>query len=152
MRETTLLHAERVNNSPRIEFDPTRKHDPSVGAETGIIPLASKPEWRTYWKPRNRHRIGMFLEETDVIATWVGYKHNQNPDVPLGTPAHHTMGVVTARIDRIEVASGAQFRDDQDVFMHGYVSWVGRSSLEVTVGVSQNDADHVPRQAPLSNQ
>ena len=35
------------------------------------------------------------------IKAIVGYKHNQDPAMELGTPAHHIIGVVTARVDRI---------------------------------------------------
>ncbi|KAH7716109.1 acyl-coenzyme A thioesterase 9 [Aphelenchoides avenae] len=87
----------------------------------------------------------MVIEEMDVLATWIGYKHNQDPSVPMGTPGHHTMGIVTARIDRMDVVPGAEFRDDQDVVMHGYVSWMGKSSMELTIDVSQNDANMIPR-------
>ncbi|KAH7720046.1 hypothetical protein AAVH_12467 [Aphelenchoides avenae] len=78
------------------------------------------------------------------IATWVGYKHNQDPAVPMGIPAHHTIGVVTVLVDRIDVAPGARFRSDKDILIHGYVSWLGKSSMEVSVDVAQIDADHVP--------
>lgn len=35
------------------------------------------------------------------FLAWVGYKHNQNPLVPMTTPSHHTIGVVTAFVDTI---------------------------------------------------
>jgi hypothetical protein len=93
-RERLIAHAEKVYRYKRVEFDPTREHDPTIGMDSAVIPLASRPEcWRLYRNPRNECRFGMILEELDIMATWVGYKHNQDPNVPMVTPGgHHTMG------------------------------------------------------------
>lgn len=36
-------------------------------------------------------------------------------------------------------------RSDEDIEMHGFVSWVGRSSIESTMTLKQNDANGNPR-------
>lgn len=87
----------------RVEFDATRAHDRSIGTQHSIIPIASRhsTSWRTYQHNKKLCRFGVVLEELDILATYVGYKHNQDPNVPIGTPAHHSLGVVTGRVDRV---------------------------------------------------
>uniref|UniRef100_A0A915EF80 HotDog ACOT-type domain-containing protein n=1 Tax=Ditylenchus dipsaci TaxID=166011 RepID=A0A915EF80_9BILA len=116
----------------KMEFDPQRQHTVANGSSTSVIPLSSDKMLKQYYSThRNKARYGMLMEQLDMFATWLGYKHNQAPEVSMDVPAHHTIGVVTALVDRIDVHQEQGPASDKDIFYHGYTSWVGKSSSEV---------------------
>lgn len=86
----------------KCAFDASAERSVAEGSETAVIPLASDELLRLYYMTHRRTaRVGMLIEQLDMFATWIGYKHNQDPRVPMSRPAHHTIGVVTAFVDRI---------------------------------------------------
>ena len=38
-------------------------------------------------------------------SVWLAYKHNQGPEIPMGTPNHTPMIAVTACVDKISARS-----------------------------------------------
>jgi acyl-coenzyme A thioesterase 9 len=113
-----------------------RAHPPS--ASTCLIPLASQPEVRLHYVNKtNMTRFGKILEDLDTFAVWIAYRHNQGPDVDLGTtPNHIPFNAVTACVDKINLQNRI-IRSDLDIVMSGVVTWVGRSSMEITMKLSQ---------------
>uniref|UniRef100_A0A1I7YH37 HotDog ACOT-type domain-containing protein n=1 Tax=Steinernema glaseri TaxID=37863 RepID=A0A1I7YH37_9BILA len=124
---------------------PTQGHSVEVGRDKVIIPLKSEPGIRLqYTNYKMFTRLGMILEDLDTFAVWIAYKHNQAASVPMGTPAHEPMCIVTACVDKIDFHD-QDIQSDQDIEMHGHVSWVGRSSIEVTMTLKQKPYDsHEP--------
>lgn len=72
----------------------------------------------------------------------------------MGIANHQPMTIVTASLDRIGEYSkrspcisklsdmqNTEIRSDLDIIMSGYVSWVGRSSSEVTLKLEQKHSD-----------
>lgn len=115
-----------------------RAHPPSASASTCIIPLASQPEIRLHYVNKtNMTRFGKILEDLDTFAVWLAYKHNQGPNTELGTSLNHLpFNAVTACVDKINLQNRI-IRSDLDIVMNGIVSWVGRSSLEITMNLTQ---------------
>lgn len=97
----------------------------------------------------------MILETLKVnikFLVWMAYRHNQGPDVELGkflafllpnkistslgTPNHPPFIAVTACVDKINLQNRI-IRSDLDIVMSGVVTWVGRSSMEITMHLAQ---------------
>jgi acyl-coenzyme A thioesterase 9 len=118
----------------------------SASRDVAIIPLGSQPERRLeYLNYRDTVRFGQILEDLDTFAVWLAYKHNQAGGVAMGIPALHSpMLIVTACVDRIDM-SNTKILTDNDIEMHGFVSWVGRSSIESTMTLKQNDENGISR-------
>ncbi|KAH7700733.1 hypothetical protein AAVH_32144, partial [Aphelenchoides avenae] len=144
IRRRVYIHSDAVYAQPYTEFDPTRRHTVDVGLQKSVIPIASGTEYRQfYFTPDNQLRMGMLLEELDLISTWCSYKHNQDPRVPMGSPGgSHTMGAVTARMDRIDIPDGVTIRADRDIYTAGFVTWSGSSSMEITIHYQQQDPEN----------
>ncbi|KAJ3298667.1 Acyl-coenzyme A thioesterase 9, mitochondrial [Rhizoclosmatium sp. JEL0117] len=86
----------------------------------------------------NRIRVGKVLEDLDALAGSIGQLHCEGSSRPLS--------IVTASVDRIDLIH--DIPTDQDVAVYGHVSYVGKSSMEVTVnmetvvdGISAEDVD-----------
>lgn len=75
-------------------------------------------------------RFGRLLESMDVMAGFASYRH---------CCSHHAvdnpMGIVTALVDRIDMHE--KIAIDRDVRLSAFVSWVGRSSMEVKITLDQ---------------
>ncbi|CAD5214565.1 unnamed protein product [Bursaphelenchus xylophilus] len=121
------------------------KHDaagysPRQSASACIIPLGSEPSIRIFYVANTEHvRFGKILEDLDTFAVWMAYRHNQGPEVPMGTPNHIPFHAVTACVDKINLKHRT-IKSDLDILMTGLVTWVGRSSIEVTMHLSQKYA------------
>ena len=97
-------HVAAAPTVPTPEFDPTRAHPPSASATRCIIPLSTHPKCQVRYMNASgyaRSRFGVLLEDLDMFAVWLAFRHNQPIGVPMGTPAHHPMLIVTACVDRI---------------------------------------------------
>ncbi|KAK0403769.1 hypothetical protein QR680_017116 [Steinernema hermaphroditum] len=149
VRETLQRHVSALQNpaalTAKVPAYSALGHSVDVGRDKVIIPLKSKPEIRLYYTNYKLFaRLGMILEDLDTFAVWIAYKHNQAMSVPMGTPAHEPMCIVTACVDKIDFHD-QDIQSDQDIEMHGHVSWVGRSSIEVTMTLKQKPYDfHEP--------
>ena len=60
----------------------------------------------------------------------------------MGQPNHPPMITVTACVDKINLQNRV-IRSDLDIIMSGMVTWVGRSSAEITM--------HLVSEAPIWN-
>ncbi|KAI6233385.1 Acyl-coenzyme A thioesterase 9, mitochondrial [Aphelenchoides fujianensis] len=137
INEIIFRHVALQRDVQTIPADPLRAHPPSASASACLIPLASQPEIRlNYVNKFNMTRFGKILEDLDTFAVWLAYKHNQDPAVELGTPTHPPFHAVTACVDKINLQNRV-IRADLDILMSGMVTWVGRSSLEITMHLTQ---------------
>nr|XP_053642235.1 acyl-coenzyme A thioesterase 9, mitochondrial-like isoform X2 [Cherax quadricarinatus]XP_053642236.1 acyl-coenzyme A thioesterase 9, mitochondrial-like isoform X2 [Cherax quadricarinatus] len=105
--------------------------------DSALIPLGSNERLREkYVTFMGGVRIGRLLEDLDVFAVWLCYKHLKNPRQREDMPSPYS--IVTALVDRIDFNQGSILRPDKDIRLSGHVSWAGRSSLEVIITVEQN--------------
>lgn len=65
-----------------------------------------------------------------MISAYIGYKHNQNPSIPIGTPAHHTIGIVTGRVERV----GKNILLKKIFYHATYMSWINGNGFEFQEG------------------
>lgn len=107
-----------------------------------LIPLSLKSsniEFHTkYINWRNHVRFGMLLEDLDTFAVWLAYRHNQGEiGVHSNSNDFEPITFVTACVDHIRMDDKYDIVLDEDIYMDGFVSWVGRSSLETSMQLSQ---------------
>ncbi|XP_045623522.1 acyl-coenzyme A thioesterase 9, mitochondrial isoform X1 [Procambarus clarkii] len=109
-----------------------------------LIPLGSEERLREkYVTFMGGVRIGRLLEDLDVFAVWLCYKHIKNPRQKDDMPSPYS--IVTALVDRIDFNQEAILRPDKDIRLSGHVSWTGRSSMETIITVEQ-DIDGIWKQ------
>jgi len=77
----------------------------------------------------NGLRLGKLLEDLDLIAGQVAYKHTEGWE--------RGMTIVTAACDRIDLLG--ELHSDRDLQLLSSINWVGRSSLEVGVRISAKE-------------
>ncbi|KAH7693557.1 acyl-CoA thioesterase 9-like protein, partial [Aphelenchoides avenae] len=141
VNEVLAEHVAKLPEARSIVHDPKCAHPPSASVSHIVVPLGSDPSLRLqYVNNLNQTRFGKILEDLDTFAVWLSYKHNQGPDVPMGTPNHPPMIAVTACVDRINLQNRL-IRSDLDIVMSGMVTWVGRSSAEITMHLTQKYAE-----------
>lgn len=87
-----------------------------------------------YRNPWNEMRMGKLLEDLDALAGTISYKHCCNDD-----GATRPILLVTASVDRMVVKK--PIRVDTDLEIAGAVTWVGRSSMEIQLEVTQSTQD-----------
>merc|ERR1719392_228239 len=94
--------------------------------DSAIIPLGSDAVLRDrYLNPQGGVRIGRLLEDMDVFAVHLVFKHILNPKQPPGD-GQSPFSIVTALVDRIHVRE--RITSTEDIKISGHVTWVGRSS------------------------
>ncbi|KAH7833146.1 hypothetical protein Vadar_003500 [Vaccinium darrowii] len=84
-----------------------------------------------YRNPWNEIRMGKLLEDLDALAGTISYKHCFNSE---GTT--RPLLLVTASVDKMVLKK--PIRVDTDVKIAGAVTWVGRSSMEIQLEVTQS--------------
>lgn len=84
-----------------------------------------------YRNPWNGIRIGKLLEDLDALAGTIAYKHCCNED---GTT--RPLLLVTASVDKMVLKK--PIRVDIDLNIVGAVVWVGNSSMEIQLQVTQS--------------
>lgn len=93
-----------------------------------LIPLGDDPVFRekylTFYKTV---RIGKLLEDMDSLAGIVGYKYYEGPS---GDKA--CFALVTASVDKFNIRENC-IRSDKNIWLTGFVSYAGRTSLEITI-------------------
>ncbi|KAJ8961189.1 hypothetical protein NQ318_008872 [Aromia moschata] len=101
----------------------------------GLIPLSTDKRLQDkYVTFLGRVRVGRLLEDMDMFAVMVAFKHIVNPKQPENEPFAYT--IVTALLDRIDFTEFVP-KPKEDIKISGHVSWVGKSSLEVVVWLEQ---------------
>lgn len=98
-----------------------------------------------YRNPWDEIRMGKLLEDLDALAGTISFKHCSGDDSTT-----RPLILVTASVDRMVLSK--PIRVDADLKIVGAVTWVGRSSMEIRLEVSQssNEAPHQPDQSALT--
>ncbi|CAD5230777.1 unnamed protein product [Bursaphelenchus okinawaensis] len=137
INDIIFSHVAAQDSTKVVPRDVQISHPPSASATACIIPLKQDPNLRINYHGKNKLiRFGKILEDLDTFAVWLAYKHNQGPDVGMGIPNHPPFHAVTACVDKINLQE-KRIRSDLDIIMTGMVTWVGRSSMEITMHLSQ---------------
>ncbi|XP_067896324.1 acyl-CoA thioesterase 9, tandem duplicate 1 isoform X2 [Heterodontus francisci] len=95
------------------------------------LPLGSQPDLREKYLNVHKHvRFGRILEDLDSFGVLICYTHakTDSPRSPFS--------IVTALVDEIDLVKKI-IRPDCDLRFTGNVTWVGKSSMEVQMHVSQ---------------
>ncbi|CAL5063360.1 unnamed protein product [Urochloa decumbens] len=87
-----------------------------------------------YRDPWNQVRIGKLLEDLDALAGTIAVKHCSDEDSTT-----RPLLVVTASVDKMELKK--PIRVDTDLKIAGAVTYVGRSSIDIQIEVTQVDQD-----------
>jgi len=103
---------------------------PSFSSTSITYPFSTSPFLsETYKSPWGSMRIGSVLEDLDALAGNIAFKHCVSAgswEKPL---------IVTAGVDRIQVKDTPSVVDG-DQTLSGSISWVGKSSMEITMHVT----------------
>ena len=95
-----------------------------------ILPFSTDLELRErYINFFNGLRLGKLLEDLDLIAGQVAYRHTEGWE--------RGMTIVTAACDRIDLLG--ELHSDRDLQLLASINWVGRSSIEVGVKISSKE-------------
>ncbi|KAL5848140.1 hypothetical protein ACOSQ4_006153 [Xanthoceras sorbifolium] len=87
-----------------------------------------------YRNPWDEIRMGKLLEDLDALAGTISYKHCCNDD-----GATRPLLLVTASVDRMVMKKPILVNTDLEIA--GAVTWVGRSSMEIHLEVTQSTQD-----------
>ncbi|KAI8611704.1 hypothetical protein BC830DRAFT_1068525, partial [Chytriomyces sp. MP71] len=95
-----------------------------------FLPFRSDPSLvEQYMSPYgNAIRVGKLLEELDALAFYISHVYTEGK-----------VSIATASVDRIELVEDVPL--DQDISIFGYVSYVGKSSMEVTLHMETVESD-----------
>lgn len=100
-----------------------------------IIPLASSSTMqKRHTSGQGFVRFGRILEDMDEFAVWLSYRYVQYPGLSFGVPM--PVNMVTALVDSIH-SEDMEIRPQHDLKLCGHISWVGRTSMEVTMELLQ---------------
>ncbi|NXC29518.1 ACOT9 thioesterase, partial [Campylorhamphus procurvoides] len=135
MQERKALHtllAKRQEDLP-----PRRMKDSYLEV---ILPLGSQPEIREkYLNVHNSVRFGRILEDLDSLGVLICYTHTKQEMQPKSP-----LSIVTALVDKINLCKKIIY-PDSDIKFTGNVSWVGKTSMEVTMHMLQlQDGEYSP--------
>nr|XP_006628062.2 PREDICTED: LOW QUALITY PROTEIN: acyl-coenzyme A thioesterase 9, mitochondrial [Lepisosteus oculatus] len=96
------------------------------------LPLGSQPELREkYLNVHNSVRFGRILEDLDSLAVLICYSHTKRD-----TPQRSPLSIVTALVDKIDMRKNIIY-PDCDIKFTGHVTWVGKTSIEAKMHMSQ---------------
>ncbi|EEB12232.1 acyl-coenzyme A thioesterase 9, putative [Pediculus humanus corporis] len=102
----------------------------------GVIPLLNNFQLRDKYIATSGHvRLGRLMEDMDLFAGHIAFKHAYYPGVPEGLPS--PIVIVTISVSQIEFLDFIKVPPDLDVRLSGHVSWVGNTSLEIAVWIHQ---------------
>ena len=95
-----------------------------------VIPLGDdlvvRDKYLTFYRTV---RIGKLMEDMDTLAGLVGYKFYEGPSKYVGRAP---FAFVTACVDKFDIKENF-IRSDRNIWMTGFVSYAGRTSLEITI-------------------
>uniref|UniRef100_A0A669DQL3 Acyl-CoA thioesterase 9, tandem duplicate 1 n=1 Tax=Oreochromis niloticus TaxID=8128 RepID=A0A669DQL3_ORENI len=96
------------------------------------LPLGSEPQLREkYLTYHNTVRFGRILEDLDSLAVLISYSHTYNSELKRSP-----LSIVTALVDKIDMRQHVIY-PDCDIKFTGHVTWVGKSSIEAKIHMSQ---------------
>ncbi|XP_038658706.1 acyl-coenzyme A thioesterase 9, mitochondrial-like isoform X2 [Scyliorhinus canicula] len=126
VKERASLSNQLVSNQEDLPY--RRMKDSYLEA---YLPLGSQPNLREKYLNVHEHvRFGKILEDLDSFGVLIGYTHakTDGPRSPIS--------IVTALVDEIDLVKRA-IRPDGDLKFTGNVTWVGKSSMEVKMFITQ---------------
>ncbi|KAL9681221.1 hypothetical protein QQ045_013002 [Rhodiola kirilowii] len=88
-----------------------------------------------YRNPWNQIRMGKVVEDLDALAGTISFKHCCNEDRTT-----RPLLLVTASVDKIVLKKPISV--DRDLNISGAVTWVGRSSMEIQLEVTQSTQEN----------
>ena len=132
-----ISKAEKRDNllkyTPKAEDLPPRSMEDSY--MEAFIPLSTHSDLQMkYVSPVGTVRLGRLMEDMDMYAVWICQQHVLLSNLPHNKPLPYTF--VTAVVDKL-VFSKLLPAYNQDIRLTGHISWVGRTSMEVTVWLEQ---------------
>ncbi|XP_048499969.1 acyl-coenzyme A thioesterase 2, chloroplastic isoform X1 [Beta vulgaris subsp. vulgaris] len=129
-----------IMNDPSIDHPPQTNlltKTPSQSRMTVLYNFSSDFILREQYRdPWNEMRIGKLLEDLDALAGTISVKHCSDDDYTT-----RPLLLVTASVDRIVLKKPISV--DSDLRISGSVIWVGWSSIEIQLDVSQAAEDSV---------
>ncbi|EDW76443.2 uncharacterized protein Dwil_GK15457 [Drosophila willistoni] len=136
----------RYNSIPKcrsglLKYQPKREDLPIRSMKdsytTALLPLGSDGRIRErYVNHLGRVRMGRMMEELDIFAVWISHRHVKVPNLPKSIPLPYTF--VTLRVDSVEFLH-CNHMGNVDLKLCGHVSWTGKSSMEITMYLQQNE-------------
>eukprot|EP00062_Callorhinchus_milii_P024135 gi/632983717/ref/XP_007908784.1/ PREDICTED: acyl-coenzyme A thioesterase 9, mitochondrial isoform X2 [Callorhinchus milii] len=97
-----------------------------------FLPLGSQPSLREkYLNVHNFVRFGRILEDLDSFGVLISYNHMKSEN-----GSRSPFSIVTALVDEIDLCQ-KHILPDCDLKFTGNVSWVGKTSMEVQMHLSQ---------------
>uniref|UniRef100_A0A5F8H2H5 Acyl-CoA thioesterase 9 n=1 Tax=Monodelphis domestica TaxID=13616 RepID=A0A5F8H2H5_MONDO len=127
MEERKLLH----NLLPKQQADLTPRRIKDSYIEV-LLPLGTQPQLRErYLSSNNVVRFGRILEDLDSLGVLVCYTHTKIESVKMSPYT-----IVTALVDKIDLRK-RDISPECDIHFNGYVSWVGKTSMEVKMHMYQ---------------
>lgn len=135
--EVSLAAAEVLSDANKSdEYQPPAGPDKGKhprDSEVGIAYLFSTDQFllETYRNPWGEMRFGKVLEDLDALAGNIAFNHVE------GNPL-----IVTAGVDRIRVRTRPTLSSDQ--YLSGKVTWVGSSSMEIRMRISDSEDGNGP--------
>jgi len=100
-----------------------------------VIPLSDEKFREKYLNTNGTIRVGQLLENLDSFSVLISYEHNSPTSSADGRSPY---SIVTAMVDELQMYE-SEIKPASDVTMHGHVSWVGRSSLEISMSMTQHE-------------
>ncbi|XP_063063447.1 acyl-CoA thioesterase 9, tandem duplicate 1 isoform X2 [Engraulis encrasicolus] len=96
------------------------------------LPLGTDPTIREkYLNYHNSVRFGRILEDLDSLAVLISYSHAWNKELNRSP-----LSIVTALVDKIDMRKNIIY-PDCDIKFTGNVTWVGKTSIEAKMHMSQ---------------
>lgn len=124
---------ERLSNAP-VDAPPQKElipKTPSMSRTSILYQLSSDYILREqYRNPWNEIRMGKLLEDLDALAGTISFKHCSNDDSTT-----RPLILVTASVDKMVLKKPIPVV--RDLTIVGSVTWVGRSSMEIQLEVTQ---------------
>ncbi|KAK1272143.1 hypothetical protein QJS04_geneDACA006156 [Acorus gramineus] len=136
-----LLDPAKDNAPPQIEILTKR---PSQSRTSILYNFSEDYILREQYRdPWNEVRIGKLLEDLDALAGTIAVKHCSNDD-------HTTrpLLLVTASVDKMVLKK--PLRVDTELKIAGAVTWVGRSSIEIRMEVTQSQPENSNSTDPIA--
>ena len=120
-KQAASAHAEMPGSGERSLLEKT----PSDSANSMMYRFSTDEALAdTYRNPWGHVRVGRLLEDLDALAGTIAFQH-------CATPGEPDLLLVTASVDRIVYRHRPNLVDD--IELNGRVTWVGRSSMEISM-------------------
>ncbi len=98
-----------------------------------FILLKSDPFTKELYISGNKQmRLSKLLENLDALAAAISYRHLDDGKI-MKKDSTMSVSIVTASVDRIDLITMPTF--NMDMKIHGHVSYVGHSSMEITLHI-----------------